>query len=120
LKIQTNASEYAMGEVLMQQGKPISYHSKFFSQAIINYQTDDKELYALAQSVKKWNHYLMGKEIIVHTDHQPLHYFQSQTKLQQSRHFRCMGFLHQFHLVIKYKKGILNKVADILSRPIIN
>ena len=31
-----------------------------------------------------------------------------------------MGFLQQFHLVIKYKKGIHNKVADILSRPIIN
>ena len=28
-----------------------------------------------------------------------------------------MGFLQQFHLVIKYKKGIHNKVADMLSRP---
>jgi hypothetical protein len=31
-----------------------------------------------------------------------------------------MGFLQQFHLVIKYKKGIHNKVADMLSRPIVN
>jgi hypothetical protein len=59
----------------------------------------------------------MGKETIIHTDHQPLQYLQSQTKLQQSRHFRWMGFLQQFHLVIKYKKGIQNKVADMLSRP---
>jgi hypothetical protein len=28
---------------------------------VINYPTYDKELYALVQSVKKWNHYLMGK-----------------------------------------------------------
>ena len=28
-----------------------------------------------------------------------------------------MGFLRQFHLVIKYKKGTRNKVADILSIP---
>ena len=28
-----------------------------------------------------------------------------------------MGFLQQFHLVINYKKGIQNKVADMLSRP---
>ena len=28
-----------------------------------------------------------------------------------------MGFLQQFHVVIKYKKGIHNKVADMLSRP---
>ena len=28
-----------------------------------------------------------------------------------------MGFLQQFHLVIRYKKGIHNKVVDMLSRP---
>ena len=85
-----------------------------------NYPTYDKELYALVQSVKKWKHYLIGKETIIHTDHQLLQYLQSQSKLQQSRHFRWMGFLQQFHLVIRYKKGIYNKVADIISRPIIN
>ena len=31
-----------------------------------------------------------------------------------------MGFLQQFHLVIIYKKGMHNKVANMLSRPIIN
>jgi hypothetical protein len=28
-----------------------------------------------------------------------------------------MGFLQQFHLVIKYNKGTSNKVDDMLSRP---
>ena len=31
-----------------------------------------------------------------------------------------MGFLQQFHLVIRYKKGIYNKVADMISRPIVS
>eukprot|EP00253_Pinus_taeda_P023129 PITA_23129 len=73
-KIKTDASGYAMGNVLMQQKKPIYYHSEKFSQALINYPTYDKELYALVQSVKKWKHYLIGKETIIHTDHQPLQY----------------------------------------------
>jgi len=30
-----------------------------------------------------------------------------------------MGFLQQFHLIIRYKKGIHNEVADMLSIPII-
>ena len=74
-------------------------------------------MYALVQSVKKWKHYLMGKETIIHIYHQPLQYLQSQTHLQKSRHPMWMCFLQIFHLVIKYKKGIQNKVADMLSRP---
>ena len=31
-----------------------------------------------------------------------------------------MVFLQQFHLVIRYKKGIFNKFFDMLSRPIIS
>lgn len=116
-EIETDASGFAMGVVLMQGGKPVRYHSETFSGAVSNYPTYDKELYALVQSVKKWEHYLMGKETVIHTDHQPLQYLHSQSKLQQSRHFRWMGFLQQFHLVIKYKKGAHNKVADMLSRP---
>jgi hypothetical protein len=99
--------------------RPPHYLSSYltFNQDVVNYPTYDKELYALVQSVKKWKHYLLGKETIIHTDHQPLQYLQAQTKLQQSRHYRWMGFLQQFHLVIKYKKGTSNKVADMLSRP---
>jgi hypothetical protein len=80
-EIQTDASHYAMGAVLLQYGKPICFHSETFNGAMINYPTYDKELYALVQSVKKWKHYLLGKETIIHTDHQPLQYLQSQSKL---------------------------------------
>jgi hypothetical protein len=103
-EIETDANVYAMGVVLMQYRKPICYHSETFNQAFVNYPTYDKELYALVQSVKKWKHYLLGKETIIHTDHQPLQYFQAQTKLQQSQHYRWMGFLQQFHLVMNYKR----------------
>ena len=119
-EIQTDASNYAMGAILLQHGKPICFHFETFNGAVINYPTYNKELYALVQSVKKWKHYLMGKETVLHIDHQPLQYLQSQSKLQQSRHFRWMGFLQQFHLVIRYKKGIYNKFVDILSWPIVS
>ena len=92
-EIQTDASDYAMGAVLTQHSKPICYHFETFNPAVVNYPTYDKELYALVQSVKKWKHYLMGKETVINTDHQPLQYLHSQTKLQQSRHYIWMGFL---------------------------
>jgi hypothetical protein len=60
-EIQTNASNYAMGEILLQHGKPICFHSENFNGVVIDYPTYDKELYALVQSVKKWKHCLLGK-----------------------------------------------------------
>lgn len=111
--METNASDYAIGAILLKEGKPICYHSKNFSRAILKYLTYDKEMYALVQDVKKWKHYLMGKETIIHTDNQTLKYLKTQSKLQQTKHYRWMDFLQQFHIVIKYKKRIHNKVVDI-------
>jgi hypothetical protein len=56
----------------MKYCKPIYYHSETFNQAIVNYPTYDKELYALVQSVKKYKHYFLGKETIIHTYNKPL------------------------------------------------
>lgn len=69
-EIETDASDYAMGVFLVQHGKPICFHLETFDGVVINYPTSRKELHALVQSVKKWKHYLMGKETIIHNDHQ--------------------------------------------------
>jgi len=71
-EIETNASDYAMGAILLQERHSIYYHSKMFNSEVRNYPTYDKYLFALVQNVKKWKHYLVGKEIIIHTNHQPL------------------------------------------------
>jgi hypothetical protein len=64
-EVETNASGYAMGAILMQGGRPICYHYEVFHAVVLNYPTYDKEIYALVQDVKKWKHYLMGKETII-------------------------------------------------------
>jgi hypothetical protein len=61
-EIQTDASNYAIGAVLLQHGKPICFHSETFNGVVINYPAYDKELYALVQIVKKWKHYFLGKK----------------------------------------------------------
>jgi hypothetical protein len=48
-EIQTDASNYAMGAVLLQHGKPICFHYETFNGVVISYPTYDKELYALVQ-----------------------------------------------------------------------
>jgi hypothetical protein len=60
-EIQTNASNHAMGAVLLQHGKPIFFHSETFNGFVINYPTYDKELYALVKSVKKMETLFVAK-----------------------------------------------------------
>ena len=38
----------------------------------------------------------------------------------KNRYSLSLDFIQQFHLVIKYKKGVFNKVVDMLSRPIVS
>jgi hypothetical protein len=75
--IMKNSSRYAMGAVLMQYHNPICYHSENFNQVVVNYPRYDKELYALVQRINKCYLYLLGKETIIHIDHQPLQYLQA-------------------------------------------
>jgi hypothetical protein len=69
------------------------------------------------QACRQWKHYIMGKEMIIHTDHGPLCLMHTQRKLQNDRHQKWSTYLQQFHLNIKYKKGSTNHVANCLSRP---
>jgi hypothetical protein len=89
---ETYASGYDMGVVLMQGGKTVGTHSKMFHGGILNYPMYHKELHASNKMVKKWKHYMLGMETIIHIDHQPLQYLQAQSKLQQTRHYKWMGF----------------------------
>ena len=42
LEIEIDVSDYIVGAVLMQHGKPICYHSETFNSAVVNYPTYDK------------------------------------------------------------------------------
>lgn len=53
LEVEIYASGYAMGEILMQGGTLVCYHSKVFHGALLKYPTYEKKLYALVQTVKK-------------------------------------------------------------------
>ena len=74
-------------------------------------------MYSIVQACQQWKHYILGKETIIHTDHRPLQFIQTQGKLQNDRHQKWSTYLLQFHLNIKYKKGSTNNVAGCLSQP---
>jgi hypothetical protein len=114
-EIETGASDYAIGAVLTQHGHPMAYHSETLSDTVWKYLTYDKEMYSIVQAFRQWKHYILGKETVIHTEHRPLQFIQTQGKLQNDRHQKWSTYLQQFHLNIKYKKGSTNNVADCLS-----
>jgi hypothetical protein len=116
-KIETDAYDYVVGTVLTQHGHPVAYHSETLSDNVRKYPTYDKEMYSFIQACHQWKHYILGKGTIIHTDHKPLQFIQTQGKLQNDLHQKWSTYPQHFHLNIKYKTRISNRVADCLIRP---
>ncbi|RDX85949.1 Retrovirus-related Pol polyprotein from transposon 17.6, partial [Mucuna pruriens] len=74
-----------------------------------------KELYALVSGLQIWQHYVLPKEFVIHSDHEALKNLRGQGKLNK-KHAKWVEFLKQFPYIIKHKQGGLNVVVDALSR----
>ena len=73
-EIKTDASDYAIGAILTQQGHLMAYHSETLYETIRKYPTYEKEMYSIVQACRQWKHYILGKETIIHTYHRPLQF----------------------------------------------
>ncbi|GJS42727.1 RNA-directed DNA polymerase, partial [Tanacetum coccineum] len=114
-EVECDASGVGIGAVLSQLGRPIAYFSEKLNETKQRYSTYDKEFYAIVRALDQWQHYLISKEFILHSDHEALKYIQGQHKLR-SRHAKWVEYLQAFNFTIQHKSGKLNKGADALSR----
>ncbi|XP_072064137.1 uncharacterized protein [Arachis hypogaea] len=114
-EIECDASGIGIGAVLMQEKRAIAFFSEKLNLAQRKYSTYDKELYALVRALEVWQHYLLPKEFVIHTDHESLKHLKGQGKLDK-RHAKWVKFIETFPYVIAFKQGKDNVVADALSR----
>jgi hypothetical protein len=68
----------------------------------------------ILEGLLKWEDKLIGRRIHVITDHQTLEFFQMQRRLS-ARQMQWMEYLSCFNFDIRYIKGKLNKVVDMLA-----
>lgn len=115
--IHADASKYAVGAVMMQDGRPVAFLSRKLSSAEINYPVHEKEQLAVVYALTKWRVYLHSRPtpFTVYTDHQSLKYLDTKNTLSP-RQVRWMEKLAEFKFEICYRKGSLNVVPDALSR----
>ena len=117
--LDTDASDYAVGAVLQQnqEGKEvvIAYASKTFAPAEVRYCTTRKELFAIVFGLKQFRHFLLGREIIIRTDHAAL------TSLMKApepvgQQARWNDLIAEYNFKIMHRAGVAHRNADGLSR----
>ncbi|XP_042962490.1 uncharacterized protein LOC122296762 [Carya illinoinensis] len=114
-EVQSDASDFAIGGVLMQEGHPIAYESRKLNESERRYTVQEKEMTTIIYCLRVWRHYLLGSHFVVRIDNIATSYFQSQKKLSPKQ-ARWQDFLAEFDFVLEYKLGKANLIADALSR----
>ena len=95
--------------------RPAGFLSKKFSSAQHSYRTYEQETLAILEGLLRWEDKLLGREIIIITDHRTLEFFNTQ-RTMSLRQIRWYEYLSRFGYTIQYVEGIKNVVADALSR----
>ena len=120
--METDASNYALATIFSivnkdNEAHPVAFHSCTFTAVELNYDTHDKELLAIFEAFKIWQHYLEGSaySINIVIDYKNLEYF-STNKVLTQRQAWWSKYLSQFNLVIRFYLGHLGTKPDALTR----
>ena len=113
----TDASDYQLGGVIVQEGFPVAFYSRKLNSAQRNYTTMEKELLSIVETATHHRGILFGFKVNFHTDHKNLSF--ENFSSERVRRWRLL--LEEFDFTFRYAPGKDNVVADMISRyPIIN
>ncbi|XP_063384581.1 uncharacterized protein K02A2.6-like isoform X1 [Cydia fagiglandana] len=115
--LQTDSSKSGMGACLLQNGKPISFYSRCYTECQQRWAPIEKELFAVCLAMEKYHQFVYGRKIVVETDHKPLVAIMNKDINKISARLQRMVLkLLKYEFDIKYIPGSQMYVADYLSR----
>ena len=91
-ELECDAHGVGMGAMLIQSKMPIAYFSEKLNGSRCNYNTYDKEFYAIVRASTHYGNYLKPRHFVSHSDHQELKYINGQHKLNP-RHAKWVELL---------------------------
>jgi hypothetical protein len=110
-EVHTDANDFAIGGVLMQDGRPIAYENKKLDGCQKRWPTHENELFAVVHCLKTWQHYLGLDKTKVYTDNILLKYFETQAQVS-AKQLRWHDTLALMNVKLIHKPGRDNVVPD--------
>ncbi|XP_071694978.1 uncharacterized protein [Rutidosis leptorrhynchoides] len=101
-ELECDASDVGIGAVLVQGKIPVAYFIEKLNGSKLNYNTYDKEFYAIIPAVDHWSHYLKPRQFVFFSNQEALKYINGQHKLNP-RHAKWVEFLQMYSFVSKHK-----------------
>ena len=118
-KVQTDASQFGIGAVLLQSypegDRPVAYLSKKLTPAQQRWAPIEQECYAIVSAIEQWHPYLHGANFVLESDHKPLETLMRKSQLNN----KCERWrlkLQSYSFIVKHIKGKFNNMSDYLSR----
>ena len=117
--IDSDASGFGIGAVLSQviDGKErvIAYASRTLNDCERRYSVTKREFLAIIFALKQFRHYVLGRPLVLRTDHAPLVHVQNM-KNPSTHIARWLEYLQEFNVTIQHRQGSTHGNADGLSR----
>ena len=115
--IQVDASSRGLGAALIQEGKPIAFASKSWTETEQRYANIEQELLAVVFGCERFRTFIHGCAFEVEGDHKPLGMTCPKNLTAAPPRLQWMLLrLQEYDMVIKYRPGKEMLLADGLSR----
>ena len=115
IEVHTDASGFAIGGDLMEDGHPVAYESHKLTGSQLWWSIHEKELYAIVHCLKSWRHYVGGRKTKVFTDNISPKYLDSKAHATP-KELKWYNTIISMDVELIYQPGRDNLVPDALSR----
>ena len=115
VEVETDASGYGIGVVLMQSKRPITYFSHTLAVRDKAKPVYERELMAVVLAVQRWRPYLLSRTFLVKICQRSLKFLLEQ-RVIQPQYQKWIVKLLGYSFEVIYKPILENKASDALSR----